>query len=158
MLFRSLFADGDHITSTNGIGRNVHLAAVHFDSAVADELAGFRARRAKAHAINDVVKAALKELQELFASVAAKAGSLSEIAAELPFENAVHALGLLRFTHLVAIVRRAGSGNLTVLARLGTDVLDFGLKRTTGALQIQINAFATRKLEQIGRASCRERV
>ena len=121
---------------------------------MADELAGFRASRAEAHAINDVVKAALKELKELFARVTAKAGSLSEITTELTFENAVHALGLLRFTHLVAIVGHAGSGDLAVLARLGADVLDFGLKRTTGALQIQVNAFATRKLELGTEISC----
>ena len=121
---------------------------------MADELTGFRAGRTEAHAVDDVVKTAFKKLNETFAGVAAQTSGFSEVTTELSFENAVHALGLLRFTHLVAVVGHAGSGNLAVLARLGTDVLDFRLKRTTGALQIQVNAFAARKLELGTEISC----
>ena len=119
-----------------------------------NHLAGFSARGAEAHAVNHVVQTGFKKGEKVFTSVAGDTFSFREVTTELTFENAIKTLGLLRFAHLSAVVGRAGSGNLTVLARLGTDVLDLGLKRTTGALQIKINAFATRKLELRTEISC----
>ena len=58
--FWAFFAHGDDVPGLDGVGRNVHLLAVDEDGAVADELAGFRARRAEAHAVDDVVETALR--------------------------------------------------------------------------------------------------
>ena len=91
-LLLGLFADGDDVAGADGVGRNVDLLAVHQNGAVAHELTRFSARGAEAHAVNDVVKTALEELDQLFTGVAAETGRLSEIAAELTFENAIHTL------------------------------------------------------------------
>lgn len=74
-LLLGLFAHGDDVTGLDAVRRNVHLLAVDEDGAVADKLTGFRAGRTEAHAVDDVVKAALKELKERLAGVATTAGS-----------------------------------------------------------------------------------
>ena len=117
-LLLGLFAHGDDVARLDVVRRNVHLLAVDKDGAVRNHLAGFSARGAEAHAVNHVVQTGFKKGEKVFTGVAGDTFSFREVTTELTFENAIKTLGLLRFAHLSAVVGRAGSGNLTVLARL----------------------------------------
>lgn len=80
-----------------------------------------------------------------FAGVATSTLCFSEVLAELLFQHAVHALELLLFAQLLAVVGSAGTRSAAVLARLGIQ-LALGIQRATGALQEQVSTLATREL------------
>ena len=63
----------DHIARLDHERRDVGLAAVDDEMAVADELAGLLARVGEAHAVDDVVQPALEELEQVVAGHAAAA-------------------------------------------------------------------------------------
>ena len=87
---------------------------------VRDQLARFGARRAEAHAVDDVVEARLEQRQQVRAGVALAALGFGEVAAELALEHAVHALDLLLLAQLQAEVGRARAGGAAVLAGLAS--------------------------------------
>ena len=65
--------------------RNIALAAVDLDVAMADDLAGLRAAGAEAHAVDDAIEAALQAGHQIFAGDAFGRGGLFEVVAELAF-------------------------------------------------------------------------
>src|SRR5690606_18465460 len=107
-LLLGLFAHGDHVARLHDHRGDVGGVAVQLDGAVGDQLASLGARRAEAHAVHDVVQARFEQLDQRFAGVAAATLGLGEVLAELLFQHAVHALELLLFTQLQAVVGGAG--------------------------------------------------
>src|SRR5690606_13136837 len=108
-LLLGFFAHSDHVAGLDLVRSDVHDLTVHGEGLVAHQLTRFRAGRTEAHAVGDVVETRFQQLQQGFAGVALAARRFSEVAAELAFQDAVHALDLLLFTQLVAVVRGAGT-------------------------------------------------
>ena len=81
--------DSDDITGLEIHGRDIGLAAIDGDMAVADHLTGTTECLGEAHFLNDIVEAGLKELKEDFTShTTATAGDL-EVAAELALKDSI---------------------------------------------------------------------
>ena len=89
--------------------RDVDLAAVHVDVAVADHLAGLRAAGAEAHAVDDVVQAALEHAEQVLAGDALLMRGLLEQVAELAFEDAVDSGGPSAFREAAGRSRRSSA-------------------------------------------------
>src|SRR5262249_11221092 len=100
----ALLAHVDHVAGLEQRRRDVDLAAVDVKVAVPHELARFGARGREAHAVDHVVQAPFEQLQQDLAGDAARALGHLEVAAELPFEDAVHALDLLLLAQLQRIL------------------------------------------------------
>ena len=83
------------------------MLAVDRDRLVAHELARLGARGGEAHAVDDVVEAALEQLQQVLAGGARAARRLAVVVAELALEHAVHAAQLLLLAQLQAVVGQA---------------------------------------------------
>ena len=112
----ALLADFDHVVRLHQERRDIHPAAVHLDVAVANHLAGLRAGGAEAHAVNDVVQAALQHVEHVLAGDALHAAGLLEQIAELVFEQLIIAAGLLLFAKLQAVADDLRLAILAVLA------------------------------------------
>ncbi len=104
--------------------RNVDLAAIHFDVAVANDLAGLTARNGEAETESHVVKTALKLLDQQLAGDALRAAGLLVIRAELALKREVDALGLLLFAQLQAVAYDLGLAVAAVLAGREVALLD----------------------------------
>src|SRR6185437_3912607 len=109
------FADGDDIAELHLRRRDVALAAVELDVAVAHNLARLCAAGAEAHAIDDAVHAAFEARHEVFAGDALAGRGLLIGAAELPFEDAVNAPHLLFFAKLQPVADNLRFAIFTVL-------------------------------------------
>src|SRR5690625_3879714 len=110
-----------------------------------DQLTRFGAGGTKAHAVHDVVKTAFEQFDQDFTRVATTTLGFDKITTELLFKYAVHALELLLFAKLQAVIGRARTRRAAVLARAGFQSA-LGIQRTTGAFQEKIGALATREL------------
>src|SRR5690606_19575589 len=119
--------------------------AVDHHRLVADQLARLGAGRAEAHPVDDVVQAALEQLEQVLAGVALATLGLGEIAPELALEHAVHPLDLLLLAKLDPVVGRARARGASVLARLAVE-LALGVEPPAGALQEKVGPFAAGQL------------
>src|SRR5204863_3341510 len=91
--------------------------------------------------------------EQVRAGVALAAFGLGEIAAELPFQHAVHALDLLLLAQLQAEVGRARAGGAAVLAGLAVE-LGLVADRATGALEEKVGAFTAGKFGLGAEVTC----
>ncbi|GFS24356.1 hypothetical protein ElyMa_005155300 [Elysia marginata] len=85
---------------------------------MADQLARFRTGRTETHTVNNVIKAAFKQLQQVRTCCALDAICFLVVATELLFQYAVDTTNLLLLTQLNTIVGQTTT-TLTVLARNG---------------------------------------
>ncbi|MNS85739.1 hypothetical protein D3C72_1196130 [compost metagenome] len=143
LLFR-FFTNSNDVANFDCVRSDVHNDTVHGERFVADQLTRFSAGRAKAHAVANVVQTRFQQLQQRFAGVAFTTVCFSEVAAELTFQHAVHALDFLLFAQLVTVVRGAGAGFDTVLAWLDVQFA-LAVQRATCALQEQVCTFTAGK-------------
>src|SRR2546423_1447400 len=81
----------------------VHLAPVHLDVPVVDELSGLTARRGEARAVDRVVEPPLKQREQVLARDALHARGALEVVSELPFEDEVDSFDLLLLAQLLAV-------------------------------------------------------
>src|SRR5580704_4063684 len=136
-------ANDDLVSHIHLIGRDVDLAAVNVDVAVAHQLAGLAAGNAEAEAMHDGVEAALQLLQEHFASHSFGSRGLFKIVTELAFLGEIHQLGLLLLAELKAIADDFRLAVLTVLARGEVALLDRTLvAEAFGAFEEELDALA----------------
>ena len=136
-------ADAHLLAGADDGGGDVRDAPVDFDVAVRHELARGGARGRQAEAVDDVVEAALAELQEDVRGVA-RAGARDLVeAAELLLEHPVDVLGLLLLAKLHAVVGELAAARLVRRAVLAggevaaVEVLvgpEHGLAEATGNL------------------------
>ncbi len=123
--------------------RDVHLAAVHREVAVAHELPRLRPRRGEAEAVGDVVEPPLEQLQQRLAGDAARPLRLLEVAPELVLEHAVDALDLLLLAQLHAVAGQLRLARLAVLPGREVALLDRALLRVAAlALEEQLHPLA----------------
>src|SRR5688572_25426452 len=95
--------------------------AVHLDVAVAHQLACLRARVGKAEAVYDVVEAHFEHLEQVLACYTRSTLGGLKMAAELLFEHAIQAAGLLLLPKLQPEVRHFACAALAVRSwRLGS--------------------------------------
>ena len=109
------------------------------------QLACFGARRAEAHAVDDVVQPRLQQHQQVLAGVALAARGFLVVTAELALQHAVHALDLLLLAQLQAEVRLARTRRAAMLAGLAVE-LGLRIEGAARALQEQIGAFTAGEL------------
>src|SRR5690606_42007786 len=136
-IFLALVLNGDDIADLHLKGRDVHLAVIHLNVAVIDQLACLAARRCKARTVNDVVQTAFEHEQKVLARNALLPQGLFEIIAKLFFEDKVNSLYFLLFTKLLAIAGKHLAAGRSVLSRgVGAALFDSaGGLETTVALQ-----------------------
>src|ERR1019366_4939766 len=97
------FANRHHVAHFPLRRRNIALAPVDVDMAVAYDLAGLGAAGAESHAVDDAVEAAFQRGHQVVAGDAFRQGGLFESAAELRFQHPVHAPHLLLFAELQTV-------------------------------------------------------
>ncbi|OIQ69207.1 hypothetical protein GALL_491910 [mine drainage metagenome] len=108
---------------------------------MAHQLARFGARGAVAHAIDHVVETGLEQAQQIGTGVAAAALRCLVIATKLSLEHTVHALDLLLFTQLLAVVGCTRTGSAAMLTWFGLE-FDLGVNAATRTLEEEVCAFA----------------
>ena len=141
-----ILADGDGIAYAHLEGRNVHLAAIHFDMPVTNHLASLTATDRESKTESHIVQTALKLLDEQFAGDASGLVGLLVVGAELGLEREVDALGLLLFAQLQAVAYDLGLAALAMLAGSEIALLERALvAETLGAFEEKLGAFATAK-------------
>jgi hypothetical protein len=109
---------------------------------VTHDLTRFRAGRAKTHAISDRIQAGFQKLQQIFARLAFFALGFDESAAELAFQNAIHAPDFLLGAQVHAVVGKPRAGFLSVLTRrIGTTFNGALVSKALFALEEQFLPF-----------------
>ena len=105
-----------------------------------DQLPGLGTGGTEAHTVYDVIKSALKEVQQVFTRRAFLLRRFFIVIAKLLFQHTVHATHFLLLAQLNGVVRRATT--LCTLHTWRAFVLALGLKRANARLQVQICTFA----------------
>src|SRR5215469_438754 len=143
---KGLPRDLDDVVLGDPVRRDVDALAVDQEVAVADKLAGHVAALGEAGPVDDVVEAALQDLQEGLAGPAGAPGGLLVVTLELLLEHAVDAPRLLLLPDLdqvLAVLLPVAA----VLARRVRPDLDRALRRVAlGALEEQLDLLAAAKL------------
>src|SRR6185312_13318295 len=120
--------DLDDVVLADPVGRDVDLLAVHHEVAVRHQLAGHVAALGEAGAEDDVVQAALEQLEHGLAGPAVLAGRLFVVAVELALQDAVDPAGLLLLPDLRQVVAFLGPVPAVLDRRVRPD-LDRALRR-----------------------------
>ena len=110
--------------------------------AVTHHLTGLAAGVGKAHAIDHVVQAALKNGEQIGAGHALGHVGGDEIAVELIFQHTVHAAHLLLFTQLKGILADLLARAAVLAGGIGTAILGTLVGEAAVAFQKQLGAFA----------------
>src|SRR5690242_19419644 len=136
-------ANLDHVARTDEVRRDVDLLAVDREVAVAHELARLGVIAREAHAVGDVVEAALEELDQGVTRDARGLEGLVVVAAELALGDAVDALDLLLLAELLAVVRPLAAAVLAVLTRrIATTLVAALVRVATLSLEEELHVFA----------------
>src|SRR5688572_1062920 len=134
---------GDHVARLHRERRDVHLAAVHREVTVANQLARLGARGRQAQTVGDVVEPALQQLQQRLAGDPAGPLGLLEVAAELVLEDAVDTLDLLLLAKLHAVAGQLLLPRLAMLPGSEVALLDRAFLGIAAlSLQEELHAFA----------------
>ena len=120
--------DFDLVAGLQQHTRDVALAAVHFDVAVNDELAGAVTGRCKAEAVNHIIKAAFENGQQRFAGVGRRPRGEFKVTTELGFHHAVKPFEALLFAQPQAVLGLLASAGAVHTGRRG-----FAVDRTLRA-------------------------
>src|SRR5690349_13054719 len=109
----------DDVVLADPVGRDVDLPAVHREMAVRYQLAGHVAALSETGAVDDVVQAALEQLEHGLTGTAVLAGGLFVVAVELPLQDAVDPAGLLLLPDLLEEVAFLGPVPAVLTRRVG---------------------------------------
>src|SRR5262249_59101267 len=112
------------------VGGDVHLAPVDQEVPVPHQLPGHVPALGEPGTVDDVVEAALQDLEQVLAGLAAPAGGLLVVAVELPLQDAVDAARLLLLPDLEQVLALLGPV-AAVLPRPVGPGLDPALGRVT---------------------------
>src|SRR5712692_1864514 len=137
------FANCDLLTYIHLVGRDVDFAPVHMNMAVTHELARLPAGQGEPQAIDNIVQASLKLLQEHFAGHTFSAGGLLKVVAELAFLGEVNAFGFLLLAQLETVTYDLGFTVFPVLS--GSEVAFLNgtfVAEALAALEEQLHALA----------------
>src|SRR5215469_14593360 len=138
--------DLDDDVLADPVGRDVDLLAVHREVAVPHQLAGHVTALGEAGPVDDVVQAALEQLEHGLAGTAVLAGRLFVVALELPLQDAVDPAGLLLLPDLLQVVAFLGPVPAVLARRVRPD-LDRALRRVAlRALQEELGLLPAAEL------------
>src|SRR5580765_5133150 len=126
LLGRGAVADRDHVVRLDLVAGDVHALAVDLEVAVANELAGLRARCGEAEPVDDVVETRLQHAQERLAGDPLALRRLLVVRAELLLEQAVVPARLLLLAQLEQVLALLDPA-AAVLARRIAAALDRAL-------------------------------
>ena len=99
------FLQGNNLSRTNGVGRNVYSLAVNHDESVGNHLTSLTDGTCKACTVYKVVQSGFQQEQQVFAYDAGHSPCFIIIAVELLFKQVVHRFNLLFFGQLYAVFR-----------------------------------------------------
>src|SRR3954454_21508571 len=134
--------EGENLTRTDLVRRDVDATAVHRPVAVTDELTCLPARGREAKPHQDVVETGLEQAQQVLAGDSRLPAGLVVVGAELALEDAVEAPRLLLLAKLEAVLGLLHASTAMVARRIGT-ALDAALVgEATLALEEQLHALA----------------
>src|SRR3954466_7088729 len=132
----------DDVVLAHPVGRDVDLAAVDPDVAVAHQLARHVAGLGEAGPVDHVVQPRLQDLEQDLTGLAGLAVGLFVVTAELLLEHAVDAAGLLLLTKLEQVLAVLGAATAVLARRVGPD-LDRALRGLAlAALEEQLHLLA----------------
>src|SRR3954462_6692262 len=132
----------DDVVLAHAVGRDVDLAAVDPDVAVAHQLAGHVAGLGEAGPVDHVVQPRLQDLEQDLTGLAGLAVGLFVVTAELLLQHAVDAAGLLLLTKLEQGLAVLGAAAAMLARRVGPD-LDRALRGLAlAALEEQLHLLA----------------
>ena len=118
-----LLADVDDVVRGHLERRDVDLAAVDQEVAVHDQLAGVAAGAGEAGAVDDVVEAALQQLQQVVTGLAGATRGLGVVVVELLLEDAVGVAGLLLLAQLEEVLALLDAAAAVLAGRVGTTLV-----------------------------------
>src|SRR5579864_2958545 len=144
-LLARLLAHLDAVAGLHLVGGDGHRLLVHGDRLVAHQLARLGARGGEAHAVHDVVQAALEQPQQVLARGAGLARRFLVVVAELPLQHPVHAAQLLLLAQLRTVIGQALTALALDAARRHGE-LALVLERLDATLEEQIGALAAGEL------------
>src|SRR4051794_41186524 len=137
-----LLGDLDDVVGAHPVGRDVDLAAVHPDVAVAHQLASHVAGLSQAGPVDHVVQPRLEDLEQNLTGLAGLLVGLFVVAAELLLQHAVDAAGLLLLAQLEQVLAVLAAAPAVLARRVGPD-LDRALRGLAlAALEEQLHLFA----------------
>src|SRR5215211_3705969 len=137
-----LLRDLDDVVLAHPVRRDVDLAAVDPDVAVAHQLAGHVAGLGEAGPVDHVVQARLQDLEQDLTGLAGLSVGLFVVTAELLLQHAVDAAGLLLLTKLEQVLAVLGATAAVLARRVGPD-LDRALRGLAlAALEEQLHLLA----------------
>src|SRR3954465_152479 len=126
-----LLRDLDDVVGAPPVGRDVDLAAVHPDVAVAHQLASHVAGLGQAGPVDHVVQPRLEDLEQNLTGLAGLLVGLFVVAAELLLQHAVDAAGLLLLAQLQQVLAVLAAAPAVLARRVGPD-----LDRALGGLAL----------------------
>src|SRR5882757_997783 len=136
----------DDVVLGDPVGRDVHLAAVDDDVAVAHQLAGGVAGLGEAGPVNHVVQPRFEDLQHDLAGLAGLLVGLGVVAAELLLQHAIDPAGLLLLAQLEQVFAVLAAAAAVLTRRVRPD-LDRALRAVAfGALEEELHLFAAAQL------------
>src|SRR4051794_18578585 len=115
-----LLAHVDHVVGGHLVRRDVDLLAVDLEVTVHDELAGVAAGPREAGPVDDVVQAALEQLEQVVTGLAGTARGLDVVVVDLTLHHAVGEAGLLLLLQLRAVLALLDAGPAVLAGRVGT--------------------------------------
>src|SRR5215211_4666668 len=137
-----LLRDLDDVVLAHPVRRDVDLAAVDPDVAVAHQLAGHVAGLGEAGPVDHVVQARLQDLEQDLTGLAGLTVGLFVVPAELLLQHAVDAAGLLLLAQLQQVLAVLGAATAVLARRVGPD-LDRALRGLAlAALEEQLHLLA----------------
>src|SRR5215218_1914359 len=132
----------DDVVLAHAVGRDVDLAAVHPDVAVAHQLTRHVTGLGEAGPVDHVVQPRLQDLEEDLTGLAGLAVGLFVVTAELLLQHAIDAAGLLLLTKLQQVLAVLGATPAVLARRVGPD-LDRALRGLAlAALEEQLHLLA----------------
>src|SRR5438128_774060 len=102
------FTNGDFIAGLYGERRDIDLAGIDLNMAVAHHLTSLSAAGSKPHAVDHTVQAPFEQREQVFTGDALHVRRFLEVVAELRFEQTVDALGFLFFAKLQTVADDLG--------------------------------------------------
>src|SRR5580692_11533989 len=117
-----LLRDLDDVALADPVGGDVDLAAVDPDVAVTDELAGHVPALGETGPVDHVVQPALQDLEQVLTGLAALAGRLSVVVAELLLQHAIDAPRPLLLPDLEQVLALPGPVPAVLTRGVGPDV------------------------------------
>src|SRR5215472_4156252 len=138
--------DLDDVALGHPVGGNVHLLAVDQEVPVPHQLARHVTALGEAGPVDHVVEAALQDLEQVLAGLAALARRFLVVVVELPLQDPVYPAGLLLLPDLEQVLALLRPVAAVLTGWVGPDLYGALGRVALGALQVQLHLLAAAEL------------